>query len=169
MVPRPAPQLNLAKPLQNFHSPEGLLDMLQRDIAKAQEALAAEGHAYLGLRDYQVKAISAVESALAQGQSNCLLAMATGTGKTRTIIGLIYRLLKAERFKRILFLVDRTALGDQALEAFDEVLLEQTCPCPSSTTWPIWATWRRRPKTACKSPPCRPWSSAYLPVTTRRP
>ena len=119
---------NLAKPLQNFHSPEGLLDLLQRDIAKAQEMLAAEGHAYLGLRDYQVKAISAVESALAQGQSNCLLAMATGTGKTRTIIGLIYRLLKAERFKRILFLVDRTALGDQALEAFDDVLLEQNLP-----------------------------------------
>lgn len=119
---------NLAKPLQNFHSPAGLLDMLQRDVAKAQEALAAEGHAYLGLRDYQVKAISAVESALAQGQSTCLLAMATGTGKTRTIIGLIYRLLKAERFKRILFLVDRTALGDQALEAFDEVLLEQNLP-----------------------------------------
>lgn len=51
--------------------------------------------------------------------------MATGTGKTRTIIGLIYRLLKAERFKRILFLVDRNALGTQALEAFDAMKLEQ--------------------------------------------
>lgn len=119
---------NLSKPLQNFHSPAGLLDLLQRDIAKAQEVLAAEGHAYLGLRDYQVNAISAVESALAQDARSCLLAMATGTGKTRTIIGLIYRLLKAERFKRILFLVDRTALGDQALEAFDDMLLEQNLP-----------------------------------------
>ncbi|MEI6957323.1 DEAD/DEAH box helicase family protein, partial [Klebsiella pneumoniae] len=54
-----------------------------------------------------------------------LLAMATGTGKTRTIIGLIYRFLKAERFKRILFLVDRSALGEQAQDAFKEASLEQ--------------------------------------------
>ena len=51
--------------------------------------------------------------------------MATGTGKTRTIIGLMYRFLKAERFKRILFLVDRTALGQQALDSFNEAPLEQ--------------------------------------------
>jgi type I restriction enzyme R subunit len=44
--------------------------------------------------------------------------MATGTGKTRTIIGLMYRFLKADRFKRILFVVDRTSLGDQALAGY---------------------------------------------------
>jgi type I restriction enzyme R subunit len=119
---------NLAKPLQGFHSPEGLLDLLRRDIAKAQAKLEAEATIYLGLRDYQLHAIQAVEQSLAHGQRNCLLAMATGTGKTRTIIGLIYRLLKAERFKRILFLVDRTALGDQALEAFGDMVLEQNMP-----------------------------------------
>lgn len=119
---------NLAKPLQGFHSPDGLLDHLRRDIAQAQEKLATEAAAYLGLRDYQLNAIQAVEQSLANGQRNCLLAMATGTGKTRTIIGLIYRLLKAERFKRILFLVDRTALGDQAQEAFGDMLLEQNMP-----------------------------------------
>jgi hypothetical protein len=43
-----------------------------------------------------------------------LLAMATGTGKTKTCIALIYRLLKAKRVRRVLFLVDRSALGDQA-------------------------------------------------------
>ncbi|MCD2449844.1 DEAD/DEAH box helicase family protein [Methylicorpusculum oleiharenae] len=51
--------------------------------------------------------------------------MATGTGKTRTIIGLMYRFLKTERFKRILFLVDRTALGQQAIDAFNDSPLEQ--------------------------------------------
>ncbi len=117
-----------AKPLQGFHSPEGLLDLLRRDVGKAQAQLAQEAHAYLRLRDYQLCAIQAVENALAQGQRHCLLAMATGTGKTRTIIGLIYRLLKAERFKRILFLVDRTALGEQAQEAFGDMLLEQNQP-----------------------------------------
>ena len=119
---------NLAKPLQGFHAPEGLLDLLRRDIAKAQAKLASEAAAYLGLRDYQLNAITAVEQSLANGQRSALLAMATGTGKTRTIIGLIYRLLKAERFKRILFLVDRTALGDQALDAFGDMLLEQNTP-----------------------------------------
>jgi type I restriction enzyme R subunit len=40
--------------------------------------------------------------------------MATGTGKTRTSVALMYRLLKHKRFRRILFLVDRNALGEQA-------------------------------------------------------
>ena len=119
---------NLAKPLQGFHTPDGLLDQLRRSRADSEERLKQEGFAYLGLRDYQQKAIAAVEHAFEAGQTNCLLAMATGTGKTRTIIGLIYRLLKAERFRRVLFLVDRTALGDQALDVFNEAPLEQSQP-----------------------------------------
>ena len=119
---------HLAKPLQSFHSPEGLLDLLKRSRDAAEAKLRQESFAYLGLRDYQQKAIAAVESALANGKTNCLLAMATGTGKTRTIIGLIYRFLKAERFRRILFLVDRTALGQQALDAFNEAPLELSQP-----------------------------------------
>ncbi len=119
---------NLARPLMDFHTPAGLLDQLTRSKADAEAQLKREGFDYLGLRPYQEHAIQAVESALASGQSRCLIAMATGTGKTRVVIGLIYRLLKAERFRRILFLVDRTALGDQALEAIDEALLEQNQP-----------------------------------------
>lgn len=119
---------NLARPLMDFHTPAGLLDQLTRSKAAAEAALRAEGFGYLHIRGYQVLAIQAVEQALAAGQSRCLLAMATGTGKTRTIIGLIYRLLKAERFRRILFLVDRTTLGDQALDNFNEALLEQNQP-----------------------------------------
>lgn len=53
-----------------------------------------------------------------------MLAMATGTGKTRTVLGMIYRFLKTGRFNRILFLVDRTALGEQAEDVFNEVKLE---------------------------------------------
>jgi type I restriction enzyme R subunit len=48
---------------------------------------------------------------------NILLAMATGTGKTRLAIALMYELLRAKRFRRILFLVDRNALGRQTLDA----------------------------------------------------
>lgn len=116
---------NLAKPLQDFHSPKGLLDRLTRSKTAAEKKLKNDGFAYLKLRDYQIKAIQSVENALTNNQSNCLLAMATGTGKTRTIIGLMYRFLKAERFKRILFLVDRTALGQQAIDAFNDAPLEQ--------------------------------------------
>lgn len=119
---------NTARSLPSFHSPQGLLDQLTRDRELAEQKLQAEGFSYLRLRDYQNNAIAAVETALANGQTSCLLAMATGTGKTRTIIGLMYRLLKAERFRRILFLVDRNALGTQAQDAFDEALLEQNQP-----------------------------------------
>ncbi|MDP9109269.1 MAG: DEAD/DEAH box helicase family protein, partial [Pseudomonadota bacterium] len=119
---------NLARSLMAFHSPDGLLDLLTRSKEAATAKLQQEGFAYLGLRDYQQKAIHAVEGALAEGQQQCLLAMATGTGKTRTIVGLMYRFLKAERFRRILFLVDRTALGDQATDVFNEAQLEQNLP-----------------------------------------
>ena len=116
---------NAKRPLQQFHSPDGLIDKLKRSRYEAEKLLQHEGFDYLGLRDYQQKAIVAVESALEEDKTQCLLAMATGTGKTRTIIGLMYRFLKAERFKRILFLVDRTALGTQACDSFDEAKLEQ--------------------------------------------
>ncbi|CAM4045849.1 type I restriction-modification system endonuclease [Psychrobacter arenosus] len=116
---------NAAKPLESFYSPEGLLDLLKRDVLLAEDKLKQEPFAYLGLRGYQVDAIKAVEENLEAGADRCLLAMATGTGKTRTIIGLIYRFLKAERFKRILFLVDRTALGEQAFDSMQEMTLEQ--------------------------------------------
>ncbi|WP_445768898.1 type I restriction-modification system endonuclease [Rheinheimera sp.] len=118
-------QSNLKRALEGFHTPQGLLDLLKRSKAQAEQQLKQEPFGYLKVRPYQQKAIEAVESALAENRRTALLAMATGTGKTRTIIGLMYRFLKAERFKRILFLVDRTALGQQALDAFNEAPLEQ--------------------------------------------
>lgn len=116
---------NLRRALPQFHTPGGLLDLLERDKENAEKLLKEEPFGYLKLRDYQQKAIVATEHALARGVRTALLAMATGTGKTRTIIGLMYRFLKAERFHRILFLVDRTALGQQAIDAFNEAPLEQ--------------------------------------------
>jgi len=116
---------NTKRALPGFHSPVGLLDLLKRSKETAQQQLKQEPFGYLRLRDYQQKAIIAVEDTLAKESRTALLAMATGTGKTRTIIGLMYRFLKAERFKRILFLVDRTALGQQAIDAFNEAPLEQ--------------------------------------------
>ena len=67
-----------------------------------------------------MQAVQAVEQAIANGRREIMVAMATGTGKTRTVIGLIYRLLKAKRFKRVLFLVDRSSLGTQAQNASEQ-------------------------------------------------
>ncbi len=78
----------------------------------------------LGLRDYQIEAIKAVENAILNNQKSILLSMATGTGKTRTAVGLLYRLLKSERFNRILFLVDRSELGEQAEKTFTNSKIE---------------------------------------------
>lgn len=70
-------------------------------------------HALSGDHGTALVIFEAAEAAIANGQRDMLLAMATGTGKTKTCIALIYRLLKAQRFHRILFLVDRSALGEQ--------------------------------------------------------
>jgi type I restriction enzyme, R subunit len=110
---------NHPRPLLGWYSPEGLRGLLKQDTQAATQALQASPVAEMeGLRDYQQRAITAVESAMAEGRRSVLLAMATGTGKTRTLVALIYRLLKAGRFRRVLFLVDRTALGEQALGTF---------------------------------------------------
>jgi type I restriction enzyme R subunit len=78
----------------------------------------------LNLRPYQIEVIEKAENAIVEGRQTALLAMATGTGKTRTVLGMMYRFLKSGRFRRILFLVDRTALGEQAQDVFKEVKLE---------------------------------------------
>ena len=78
----------------------------------------------LNLRDYQIKAVNKATEAIMNGSSTALLAMATGTGKTRTVLGLIYKMLESKRFKRILFLVDRIALGEQAMDTFKDVKLK---------------------------------------------
>jgi type I restriction enzyme, R subunit len=116
---------NLRRPLQGWYSPEGLMKLLQQDKQQAHQHLAREDFNYnIELRDYQIEAIKKVESTLASDRQKILLAMATGTGKTKTAIALVYRLLKAKRFNRILFLVDRTALGEQTANSFKETRIE---------------------------------------------
>jgi type I restriction enzyme R subunit len=69
-----------------------------------------------GPRYYQENAINKVIDAVVKGQDRLLLVMATGTGKTYTAFQIIYRLWKAKKKKRILFLVDRTALAQQTMQ-----------------------------------------------------
>ncbi|MEP1489743.1 MAG: DEAD/DEAH box helicase family protein [Algibacter sp.] len=80
-------------------------------------------------RDYQIQAIRSVMEGIEKKRQMFLLVMATGTGKTRTCIALIDALMRAGWAERILFLVDRIALRNQALEAFKEYL-------PNEPRWP---------------------------------
>ena len=66
-------------------------------------------------RYYQCNAVNAAIEAIAKGQDRILLVMATGTGKTYTAFQIIWRLWKAGRKKRILFLADRNVLVDQTM------------------------------------------------------
>ena len=66
-------------------------------------------------RYYQVNAVNIAIEAIAKGQDRVLLVMATGTGKTYTAFQIIWRLWKAGRKKRILFLADRNVLIDQTM------------------------------------------------------
>lgn len=116
---------NLSHALQGWFTPEGLTALLKRDEDAAHQALATETFDYGFLvRFYQRLAILETEGAISRGVREILLAMATGTGKTKTCIALIYRLLKTKRFRRILFLVDRSALGEQAANAFKDTRME---------------------------------------------
>ncbi len=65
-------------------------------------------------RYYQTDAINRAVEAIAKGQKRLLLVMATGTGKTYTTFQILWRLWKAKAVKRVLFLVDRNILADQA-------------------------------------------------------
>jgi len=80
-------------------------------------------------RPYQIQAIRAVFEAMEERKRKFLLIMATGTGKTRTCIAMVDGLMRAGWISRVLFLVDRIALRDQAIEAFKD-------NAPQYSVWP---------------------------------
>jgi type I restriction enzyme R subunit len=111
--------------LPQWFTPEELLSKLDQNIGQLNNWFATHPDmSELGLRYYQEDAVRAVEHAVLNGQRSALLAMATGTGKTRTAIAIMYRMIQSQRFKRVLFLVDRRSLGKQALDSFDEMRIQ---------------------------------------------
>ena len=78
-------------------------------------------------RHYQLRAVTKCCESYEKGDRNCLLIMATGTGKTRTAASIIDVLTRGEHITNVLFLADRKALVEQAREAF------QTC-IPNTTS-----------------------------------
>ena len=67
-------------------------------------------------RYYQRNAVNRTVNAVARGDKRMLLVMATGTGKTYTAFQIVYRLLKTELVKKVLYLADRNILVDQSIE-----------------------------------------------------
>lgn len=110
---------NIARPLADWLTPEGLKAEMEIDRAKADlELKTAPFNFGFPLRPYQQRAIQAIEENLARGRRSMLAAMATGTGKTKLAIAFLYRALAAGRFRRVCFVVDRSALGSQTKDEF---------------------------------------------------
>ena len=110
--------LNRSRPVRGFHTPNALRELLERDFDRGCERLSALPNEHSWLRPYQKEANAAVEQAVADRKRQMLVAMATGTGKTVTLVNQCYRLLKSGLARRILFLVDRRALAAQAVRTF---------------------------------------------------
>jgi type I restriction enzyme, R subunit len=112
---------NKSRAIMGWQTPQEIESLLARDETQIIKKIKEDEWGSLSLRDYQKDAIHKTEEAIINKQRRVLIAMATGTGKTRTVIALMYRLLKAGYFNRILFLVDRGALGEQAQNSFAEI------------------------------------------------
>lgn len=104
--------------VQGFHTKDELQLLVWRRTAR--RSLAAEPvNAAIVERHYQVRAIRRIaETFEDERQRRALLVMATGAGKTRTVIALVDLLMRTNWVKRVLFLADRLALVTQAVAAF---------------------------------------------------
>jgi type I restriction enzyme R subunit len=88
-------------------------ETLRRRLAEQMPALPERN-----LRDCQISAVTGLDQSLALNKPRALVYMATGAGKTFTAITAVYRLLKFDGAKRIVFLVDTRNLGKQARQEF---------------------------------------------------
>lgn len=119
------------------YPPKKVIGFLTRDdleryeyIRRNRKPLVAELiNTNIASRDYQVHAIRSVMEGIERKRRTFLLVMTTGTGKTRTTIAMVDAMMRARWVDRVLFLVDRIALRNQALEAFKEYL-------PNEPSWP---------------------------------
>ena len=87
--------------IARFPTPDALRESLGRDFAKACEWFISTPNDQPKLRPYQKAANAATEKAIAEHKRQMLIAMATGTGKTFTLVNQCYRLLKSQQARRI--------------------------------------------------------------------
>ncbi len=114
----PAPR---SRRIFTFHRPETLAEWAaEPDTLRYRLAQMPFAHrlATNGMRNCQIEAITGLEQSFARDQPRALIHMATGAGKTFTACAFTYRLIKYARARRVLFLVDRANLGEQARDEF---------------------------------------------------
>jgi type I restriction enzyme R subunit len=98
-------ETHIARQIQDFHTPQALLELFRRDAAQSRLWLQDRPiESNRRLRPYQVEALAAIEKAMTEGKRELLVAMATGTGKTFTTVSGLYRLLASQGFRRTLIL-----------------------------------------------------------------
>ncbi len=120
-MPKDGEDIETEFAMEEFPAPKELWQRYKqfRGIEESHEELVVEPYYDDGSgkepRYYQAEAINRVIEKVALGENRLLLVMATGTGKTYTTFQIIWRLWKAKKAKRILFLVDRNILADQTL------------------------------------------------------
>ena len=121
----PNPQRLIEEPVEDDY-----IVLTQRPNYRAEAGWRneAERSAYIQtnglrfLRPYQLKAIERLQAAIREGKDRFLFEMATGTGKTLTAAAIIKLFFRSGNVQRVLFLVDRLELEDQAEKAFTKVL-----------------------------------------------
>jgi type I restriction enzyme R subunit len=113
--------------VSGFYKKDELALLIQRRASRKAIPGIPVNKAIAG-RYYQTRAIARVaETFESHKQRKSLLVMATGSGKTRTVIALVDVLMRAGWVKRVLFLADRVALVNQAVKAF-KAHLPETSP-----------------------------------------
>ena len=101
-----------------FFRPETLHDWIKEKDTLRDRLRKMPFLAKASLRDCQFEAITNLEHSFGEGRPRALIQMATGSGKTYAAVNSVYRLIKHAKARRILFLVDRKTLGEQALNEF---------------------------------------------------
>jgi type I restriction enzyme R subunit len=117
--------LNRSRQIAAFHTPAAFREFMLRDFDAAISQLHQLPEANPKRRPYQKESNDCIEKAIEGRKRAMLVAMATGTGKTFTLVNEIYRLMKSGVARRVLFLVDRRALAAQAVRAFASFEAEQ--------------------------------------------
>lgn len=105
-----------------FHRPETLLDWAAQPVTLRGRLRNLPPLPKEGLRTCQIEAIESLERSFAEAKPRSLIQMASGSGKTYTAVGFVYRLIKFANARRVLFLVDRSNLGRQTIKEFQQYI-----------------------------------------------
>jgi type I restriction enzyme R subunit len=103
-----------------FHQPQTVNEWLSEEDTLRKRLRGMPPLIKVGLRDCQTEAIENLEKSFADSRPKALIQMASGGGKTFTAVSFVYRLIKFAKAKRVLFLVDRSNLGRQTRNEFQQ-------------------------------------------------